>query len=139
MSVNLPIYHKRMDAGVREAETQAVASAREYDALKDQTMQEVKDLFTKAKSEQELLRLFREDIIRKAKMTLDQSIRAYRVQEVDFLQMIDNWRQLLRFHITEAQLESQLRQTLASLDRVVGSYEVQSLAAEPLPALPPNE
>ena len=122
--VNLPIYKKRLAAAVREAEAAAVAGAREYDSLKDQTMQEVKDQFAQATSQQELLRLFGEDIIPKAQQTLEQSIQSYQVGEVDFLQMIDNWRQLLRFHIGEKQLEAQLRQNIASLARIVGEYQL---------------
>ena len=45
---------------------------------------------------------------------------AYEVGKTDFLQLIDNWRQLLRFQIAYERLESQLQQTLASLERVVG-------------------
>ncbi|MCH5375454.1 MAG: TolC family protein [Planctomycetes bacterium] len=122
--VNMPIYRKRLDAGVREAESKAVASARQYDAAKDQTMEDVKDLFAQAASQEELLRLFREDILPKAKQTLEQSIGAYTVGEVDILQLVDNWRELLRFYVTEKQLEAQLGQTLASLARVVGTYEI---------------
>ena len=122
--VNLPIYKKRLSAAVRESEAAAVAGAREYDSLKDQTMQEVKDLFSQATSQQELLRIFSDDIIPKAQQTLEQSIQSYQVGEVDFLQMIDNWRQLLRFHVGEKQLEAQLRQSVASLARVVGGYQL---------------
>jgi outer membrane protein TolC len=120
MMVNVPIYRKRLDAGVREAEAKTVASARKYDSLRDQTVQEVKDLFVQATSQYELIRLFRDDIIPKADQTLRVSMSAYEVGRVDFLQLIDNWRQLLRFQITYQRLESQLQQTLASLDRVVG-------------------
>jgi hypothetical protein len=42
------------------------------------------------------------------------------VGDVDFLQLIDNWQQLLRFQIAQHRLESQLFQTLATLERVVG-------------------
>jgi outer membrane protein TolC len=137
-TVNLPIYRKRLNAGVREAETRAVASARQYDSVKDQAAEEVKDLFSQAKSQEELLRLFRDEIIPKAQQTLDQSLREYQVAEVDFLQLIDNWRQLLRFHVAEKQLEAQLRQTLASLARVIGSYEIETApgVAAPVPGLP---
>lgn len=137
-TVNLPVYRKRLDAGVREAETRAVASARKYDSVRDQTTEEVKDLFAQATSQGELLRLFRDEIIPKAQQTLDQSLREYQVVEVDFLQLIDNWRQLLRFHIAEKQLEAQLRQTLASLARAIGSYEVETSTAQaaPVPAPP---
>jgi len=64
--------------------------------------------------------LFHDDIIPKADQTLRASLSAYEVGKTDFLQLIDNWRQLLRFQIMYQRLESQLRQTLATLDRVVG-------------------
>jgi outer membrane protein TolC len=134
-SLNLPIYRRRCEAGVREAETKAVASARQYDAARDETLREIKDLFSQASSQQELLRLFREDLIPKAEQTLQQSIPAYEVGQVDFLQLIDNWRQLLRLQIGKERLEGQLRQTIASLDRVVGGYETTGLSAPAL--LPP--
>lgn len=120
MMVNVPIYRKRLDAAVREAEAQTVATARSYDALRDKTTQEVKDLFAQATSQHELARIFRDDIIPKADQTLRVSIAAYEAGRTDFLQLIDNWRQLLRFRVAYHRLESQLQQTLASLERVVG-------------------
>jgi outer membrane protein TolC len=122
VTFNMPIYHKRIEAGVRQAEAQAVADRRQYDSLKDRTLEQVKDLFVKARSQQELLDLFRTDIIPKADQTLQVSARAYQAGDVDFLQLIDNWRQLLRFQLAYQRLEAQLRQTLASLERVVGGF-----------------
>jgi outer membrane protein TolC len=119
---NMPIYRKRIEAGVREAEAQTVADTRRYDSLKDRTQEQVKDLFVRAQSQQELLQLFGEDIIPKADQTLRVSTRAYGTGNVDFLQLIDNWRQLLKFQLAYHRLESQLRQTLASLERVVGGF-----------------
>jgi outer membrane protein TolC len=139
-SINVPIYHKRLRAGVREAEAKAVSSARKYDSLKDQTQSEVKDLFAQATSQQELLQLFREEIIPKAQQALEQSISAYQVGKVDFLQMIDNWRDLLRFEITAQRLEAGLRQSLASLARAVGAVELGGIGeVVPLPPALPEE
>jgi outer membrane protein TolC len=139
-SINVPIYRKRLRAGVREAEAKAVSSARKYDSLKDQTQSEVKDLFAQATSQQELLQLFREDIIPKAQQALEQSISAYQVGKVDFLQMIDNWRDLLRFEITAQRLEAGLRQSLASLARAVGAVELGGAnEMVPLPPALPEE
>ncbi len=120
---NMPIYRKRLEAGVREAEAQTVADTRRYDSLKDRTEEQVKDLFVRVQSQEELLQLFREDIIPKADQTLRVSSSAYQTGDVDFLQLIDNWRQLLRFQIAYERLQSQLRQTVASLERVVGGFE----------------
>lgn len=126
-SMNIPIYRKRLEAGVREAESKVVASARQYDSLKDRTTEAVKDLYTQAASQYDLLRLFRDSIIPKASQTLEVSQAGYQVGDVDFLQLIDNWQQLLRFQIAYHRLESQLQQTMATLERVVGG-EVQATA-----------
>ena len=136
ISANIPLYRNRIRAGVREAEFQAVASARQYDQIKDQTLRDVKSLFAQAKGQQEVARLFRESIIPKTQQALDVAIREYQVGTTEFVQMIDNWRELLRFQIMHQQLEAQLRQTMASLERVVGGSSVPS--AEVIPAPEPQ-
>jgi len=143
--LNLPVYRKRLDASVRSAEANAVSSAREYDSLRDRTLEEVTDLFAQARSQQELLTLFQEDILPKARQTLDVSSAAYNVGEVDFLQLVDNWQQLLRYEVGYRRLEASLRQTLAELERVVGGFAGPSgdanpaLRVEPQPLSPPEQ
>lgn len=140
--VNLPIYRKRLDSSVRSAEAQVVSTSRDYDVLRDRTLEEVADLFAQARSQEDLLLLFREDILPKARQTLEVSNQAYNVGEVDFLQLIDNWRQLLRYEINYHRLEASLRQTVAELERVVGGFvetvpeliPTPPLIPEPLPA-----
>ena len=124
LTANMPIYRKRLQAGVREAESKTVVSAREYDSLRDRTQQEVKDLFVQATAQQELLRLFRTDIIPIAEHTLRVSIPAYESGQTDILQLLDNWQDLLRSQIMQQRLEAQIRQSLASLDRVVGTFTI---------------
>ncbi len=142
--VNLPIYRKRLDSSVRSAEAKVVSTVREYDSLRDGTLEEVTDLFAQAHSQEEMLLLFREDILPKAHQTLEVSNQAYNVGEVDFLQLIDNWRQLLRYEVNYYRLEASLRQTLAELERVVGGFigqvpeTISAPTAEPVP-LPPAQ
>jgi outer membrane protein TolC len=131
LGMNLPVYKKRIDAGVREAQTRALANTRKYDRLKDETMESVADLFAKIKSQQENLRLFRNDIIPKQKLTLEQSIDDYQVGKVDFLQLIENWRTLLRFHIAEKRFETDLQQSMAALARQIGSFQLPGEDSRP--------
>ena len=138
LGMNLPVYRKRLDAGVREAQTRALSNARKYDRLKDETMEGVADLFAKIKSQQETLRLFRDDIIPRQQLAFDQSRDDYQVGKVDFLQMIDNWRQLLRYHIQEKRFETDLQQTLAALARQIGDFEVPGLVAPDQPPVEQN-
>ncbi len=131
LGMNLPVYKKRIDAGVREAQTRALANTRKYDRLKDETMEEVADLFAKINSQQENLRLFRDEIIPKQKLSLEQSIDDYQVGKVDFLQLIENWRQLLHFQIAETRFETDLQQSLASLSRQIGSFNMPEFVSPP--------
>ncbi len=120
--INLPVYRQRLDSEVRSVEAQAVATAREYDAVRDNTLAEVVDLFAQIESQRELLTLFEEDILPRSRQTLEVSSQAYNVGEVDFLQLLDNWRQLLRYEISYRRIDASLRQTLAELERVVGGF-----------------
>lgn len=140
LSVNLPIYRKRLDAAVREAESQVVASARQYDQMKDETQREVKKLFTEAVSQRDLSQLFRDSIIPKTEQAFQISMREYQVGQTEFADLLGNWRELLRFHITHLQQETGLRKSLASLERVVGGYLEMTPSAEalPIPEAPPQ-
>lgn len=143
LSVNVPIYRGRLNAAVREAEAAAVASARQYDQMKDETQRDVKQLFTQALSQRDTDTLFRESIIPKTRQALEVAVRGYQVGAVDFADLIENWRELLRFHLTQLRLESQYHQTLASLERVTGGLLApprEAIAAPPAePELPPPQ
>jgi outer membrane protein TolC len=77
ISGNLPLYRNRVRAGIREAEAETVASARQYDQVKDQTLRDVKSLFSQARSQQEVARLLRESTIPKTEQALRVAIREY--------------------------------------------------------------
>ena len=85
----------------------------------------------------QMLTLFEEDILPKARQTLQVSSRAYNVGEVDFLQLIDNWRQLLRYEVNYRRLEANLRQSLADLEQAVGGWTAMSSITPPAPQIPP--
>jgi outer membrane protein TolC len=136
VSLNLPIYRQRLHASVREAEAKAVAKVREYDQLKDETQRDVKQLFTQASTQRDLEKLFRESIIPKTAQALQIAFRGYQVGETEFADLIANWRELLRFHIAHAQLEAQLRQTLADLEWRVGGADALTTANHAVPMIP---
>jgi hypothetical protein len=52
---------------------------------------------------------------------------------IDFLQLLDNWRQLLRYRLAEHKLHAELRQTVAALERLVGGPLPRGGKAAPLP------
>lgn len=134
MTINLPVYRARLEGAVREAEASVVAAARQYDALRDNTLQEVKRLFAQATAQQEMIGLLRESILPKTEQAYQVSVRGYQVGQVPFADLLSVWRDLLRYHVMLIRLETQFQQTLASLERVVGG-----LSAEPAVPAPTAE
>jgi outer membrane protein TolC len=63
------------------------------------------------------------DIIPKSKRALDLSIDEYSTGKSDYVQLIANWRIVLRYRIAEANLQSQYQQLLASLAQKVGQLD----------------
>ena len=139
---NLPIWQDKLRAGVREAESRVLADARSYDAERDDTFRQIRRLIAQADAFEQQIELFTENIIPRAEQTLQVSVADYRVGKVDFLQIIDNWNELLRFEIQLARLRANLGQTLASLELVVGCQlatlpELVTPEPAPVPNAPP--
>ena len=117
---NLPVYKSRIRAGICEAQSNRLASESRLASLQDQASEEVFDLVAKLESTRETLTLIQEDIIPKAERTLEVSIDEYAADSVTYVQLIANWRSVLRYRVTEANLQAQYQQQLASLARSIG-------------------
>ena len=121
-SINLPIWKDKLNAGVSEAEQRTAASARLYEAARDDTFRLIRRFSVQAQTFEEEIKLFKDQLIPKAEQTLKISFEDYRVGKIDALQVIDNWLQLLRLRVQQVRLEASLGQSLASLERVVGTH-----------------
>jgi outer membrane protein TolC len=117
---NLPIYRTKLAAGVLEAQARTVADAKLYDAERDGTYREIKDLLARARAQRETLDLFGESILPRAGEALDVALSDYQTAGVDFLTLITAWREVLQIEVQVAQFETELGKSLASLERAVG-------------------
>lgn len=120
VGVNVPIYRSRLNGAVREAEFKTTQSAEQYDATWDALRKQVQTLHADAVEHDRLLKILDKDILPKADQTLELSIEAYRLDRIGFQQLIDNYRDLLRFRIEYYMHKSRREQAIASLERVVG-------------------
>ncbi len=66
LGFNVPIYRDKLDAGVHEAQARAVADAKLYEAERDGTFRQIKDLLSQAKAQRETLDLFQRSILPRA-------------------------------------------------------------------------
>ncbi len=133
VGVSLPIWRDKLNAGVREAENRMIESARRYDASRDDTFRLIRRLVVRADALGQQIDLFEGRIIPLAEQTLRVSTADYRVNKVDFQQILDNWSDLLNFHLQLTRFEADLNQTLASLERVVGCQLATLPEPQPVP------
>jgi outer membrane protein, heavy metal efflux system len=117
---NLPVYRQKLAAGVCEAEARAVADAKLYDAERDATYREVKDLLTQARTQRDIIELFRVSILPKSEQALKLATTDYQAGNVDYVTLITAWREVLQIQLQIAQVEAELGKALASLERAVG-------------------
>ncbi len=132
---NLPIRKNRIAAGISEAQANRNSSESRLDSLRDQAAEEVFDLVVQLQSNEDTLSLLKEDIIPKAEQTLALSIQEYSADKIQYIQLIANWRSLLRYRISEANLQSQHAQLLASLAKSVGQLEPIGTKRQPSAAV----
>jgi outer membrane protein TolC len=118
---NLPVYHKKLDAGVAEAQARALADLKLYDAELDAAHREVKELFTQAQAQRSILGYFQTDILPKARQALETATAGYVAQTLDFPTLLTAWREVLQIQLQIAQVEAELAKALASLERAVGA------------------
>lgn len=130
---NLPVYHRKLAAGVGEAQARAVADAKLYEAERDNTYREIKDLFTQAKAQRDIIDLFQTRILPKSELALKAAASDYRLSNVDYLTLITAWREVLQIQLQVAQVETELGKALASLERAVGAQINAHPPAAPAP------
>jgi cobalt-zinc-cadmium efflux system outer membrane protein len=120
MGINLPLYRRRLDAAVREAQYNSARSARQYAAALDEVRREVVELYAQFSKHHQVLEILSAEIVPRAEQTLDLSITAYDVGKLPFEQLIRNYRDLLDYRIDLHKREALREQAIASLERAVG-------------------
>jgi outer membrane protein TolC len=122
VGMNLPVYRKKVAAGVCEAKARAAADRALYEAERDQSRRDIRGPFAQARAQQNVISLLRKNNLPAAQRVLELTSGEYRanVAGVDFLTVITAWRDLLQVELQIAQIEAELGKTLASLERAVG-------------------
>jgi outer membrane protein TolC len=139
VGVNLPIYHRRFNAAVDEAENKLCATARRYDAVRDQFQTEIETLYAQFRRHDRTLGILQSDIVPRAEETLKLILASYRAGRADFQQLMDVYRTLLRYRVDLHRHLALSQQAPASLERAVGCAVTSpnslptGRAPEPLP------
>lgn len=120
VGVNLPIYHQRLEAAVREAQCKAAATARHYVATRDELRAEVQSLYAELMEHNQVLTILDQQIVPRAEQTFELTAESYRAGRGEFQQLIDAFRVLLEYRIERHRRAALREQAIASLKRAVG-------------------
>ncbi len=120
LSVNVPIWFPRLEAGVAEARASLEAARRRHaDAVDDVDARaamvrfQMRDAFRQA-------RLYREELLPKVDQTLSALRAAYSAGDADFLSFIDAQRMVLQFQLAYYRFQATYHQRLAEWKALLG-------------------
>jgi outer membrane protein TolC len=120
LSVNLPIWREKYDAGVREAMARRLAAAgRRGDAVNRLASELQEALFEHADARRRIA-LYRDTLIPKASESLQASLGSFEQGQSDFLDLIDTQRTLLEFQFAIERAIVDRANSAARIERLVG-------------------
>lgn len=120
LSVNLPIWREKYDAGVREAIARRMAAAARRGDKINQLASELQEAIFEHEDAQRRIELYRDTLIPKAKESLQASLAGYEQGQVDFLDVVETQRTLLEFELAIEQALVDRATSYARIERLVG-------------------
>ena len=135
---NLPVYHKKYQAGVCEAQERTFADAKLYEAQRDETSSELQDLMIQVRTQQNVLGLLRDSILPRTKEAFGLARSDYAKSNVDYATVQSALREVLQVQLQITQVEAELGKAIASLERAVGSEINEHPPTRSSPTSPPT-
>ena len=127
VSAKVPLYFWRKERkGVEEATAGLRGSKNEYEAMAQETFREVKDEYLMLTSAERLMRLYKDAIVPQASLALESSLSAYRVGNLDFLTILNNWNIVVNFELEYYNQLVQHETAMSNLERLTGLQLVRN-------------
>lgn len=120
VGTTLPIWHQKINAGVREASRRTSSSVQRLEAERYDVQGRLRRLLAQADALVEQTDIYENRIIPRTESTLTLAIADYRGERTDFFTLIETYRELLMFETQLARLHATLAGTIAQIDRTVG-------------------
>lgn len=118
---SLPVYYRsKQRKQVEEAQASLKAVEENYYSIVVEAERKIKNLYIQIEKNDTLIDLLQTGIIPQARLTLDASIAAYKVDKTDFLNLLDNIRTLLEFQIKYYERLTDYQKTIAELEPLIG-------------------
>jgi outer membrane protein TolC len=120
VGVNLPIWHQKYSAGVRQAEARVRAAEKSLTDKWYGLQSDLKRAVFGVEDARRKMLLYRDTLIPKAEESLKVTRTGFRTGEADFMDLLDAQRTLLDFQLTVERARADHLQRLAQLQKLVG-------------------
>lgn len=117
---NLPVNRQRIRAAICEAQSMQRASEYELAGIHADISEEIVSLVETIEALQTTIELVSTDIVPKAEQSLNMSIDEFAAGDSDYVELVENWRSLFKYRLSELQLRSEFHQTLVDLRKAIG-------------------
>lgn len=130
VSVNVPIWREKLSAQVSSASKMIKAQKNAYQNILNRTFFEVEDNLFKIQTARETVRLYRNVLIPQAEQSLRSAEAGYVTGTVNFLDLLDAERILLKIQFGYWQAYTNYLKRIADMERSVGMELAEVLPAE---------
>ena len=131
ISAEVPLFFWQKERrGVEQAASTLQKSLNEFEASGQALFRRVTDLCLLLERTDRLESLYRDAVIPQASLALESSLTAYRVGDLDFLGVLDNWSRLLDFEVEYYVQLAEHEKALAGLEELTGLELIQSGGSE---------
>jgi outer membrane protein TolC len=121
LGINVPFYFwKKQSRGVKEASYNLEASNHGYQAAREDLLYRIKDIYELTKMSGELVVLYEEGILPRARLSLESAVAGYEVGRVDFLTLLDSFTKLLEDELKYARELTRFEKSISRLEEATG-------------------
>ncbi len=121
LSVNLPIWREKYDAGVREALARRLSASSRRSEAANQFAGDLHEALFEHKDARRRIELYRNTLIPKAEESLRASLGSFEQGTSDFLDLIDTQRTLLEFQLALERAQVDQATSYARIEKLVGT------------------
>jgi outer membrane protein TolC len=121
VAVNLPVWRQsRRDPQVAEAIAMRSQATDIYQAQRNEVISQLRRQVASAEQSLKSARLYETGILPQARLAVESSLAAYRVNRVDFLTLLDNQMTVFDYEVSHASALSDYNKALAEIDLLTG-------------------
>jgi len=121
VAINLPVWRERkINPRISEAQAMREQALNMYEAQRNEIAMKLRQQIAAAEQNLRSARLYRNEILPQAQLTVEAALSAYRVNRADIMTLLDSQMNVYNFEIAHAAAVANYNKALAEIDLLVG-------------------